>query len=231
MKLSKYFCRALLLTSFCSNCVFSSNFDTQTIEKTHTTTVYSQSLNCKNESISKACMFFKNMYVNSFEYDYIRFLTDNFDYSNESDDSFSDRTRAYQKITADYKISGMSEIVGVIVSVEQQFKGKKVKYTQAHNINLKTERIIEFSDLFEDSHLAATICSNEIYLTYSALGYKKISVIRALYEIRPVNFIIRKDGLEFIFDRANIGLSGDKASVFIPIEKLKEAKPNMVIFS
>ncbi|WP_406021620.1 hypothetical protein [Succinivibrio sp.] len=176
-------------------------------------------------------MFFKNMYVNSFEYDYIRFLTDNFDYSNDTEDSFSDRTRAYQKVTADYKISGKTEIVSAIVSVEQQFKGKKVNYTDAHNVNLKTERLIEFSDLFEDSHLAATICSNEIYLTYSALGYKKISVIRALYEIRPINFIIRKDGLEFIFDRANIGLSEDKSSVFIPIEKLKEAKPNMEIFS
>ncbi len=231
MKLSKYFCRTLLLTSFCTNSVLCSNFETQTIDKTHTTTVYSQSLNCKNESISKVCLFFKNMYVNSFEYDYIRFLTDNFDYSNDTEDSFSDRTRAYQKVTADYKISGKTEIVSAIVSVEQQFKGKKVNYTDAHNVNLKTERLIEFSDLFEDSHLAATICSNEIYLTYSALGYKKISVIRALYEIRPINFIIRKDGLEFIFDRANIGLSEDKSSVFIPIEKLKEAKPNMEIFS
>lgn len=75
------------------------------------------------------------------------------------------------------------------------------------------------------------ICSNEIYLKYSALGYKKVSVIRALYEIKPINFIIRKDGIEFIFDRANIGAGDDKTSVFIPIEKLKDAKPNMAIFS
>lgn len=231
MRLNKYICRTLLLTSFYSNCVFCSNFDTQTIEKTHTTTVYSQSSNCKNESISKICSFFKNIYVSSFEHDYIRFLTDNFDYSNDLEDSFSDRTRAYQKINSDYKISEKTEIVSVIVSVEKKFKGKTVNYTDAHNVNLKTQRIIEFSDLFEDSKLAATICSNEIYLKYSALGYKKVSVIRALYEIKPINFIIRKDGIEFIFDRANIGAGDDKTSVFIPIEKLKDAKPNMAIFS
>ena len=75
------------------------------------------------------------------------------------------------------------------------------------------------------------MCANEIYLKYSALGYKKVAVIKALYENKPINFIIRKNGLEFIFDGANIGLKDEKTSVFVSIEKLMLAKPYMEYFT
>lgn len=231
MRISKYICHALLVATFVNIKGYCSEMDTQTIEKTHTTTVYSQSRNCNESSISKICSFFKNIYISSFEHDYIRFLTNNLDYSNELDDSFFDRTRAFQRIETDYKIAKNSQLVSVIARVEQEYLGKKVNFTDVHNVNLNTSKIIEFKDLFEDSKLAATLCANEIYLKYSALGYKKVAVIKALYENKPINFIIRKNGLEFILDGANIGLKDEKTSVFVSIEKLMLAKPYMEYFT
>lgn len=215
---------------FCACASYAAPSYEAVIDRSYTSTTIRYPNLCKDAEFSKTCSYFTNFFTSRFEHDYIGYITDKVNLESLYNDDYSDREIAHQKVDLDFHIIREVGFYSVIARISQSYKDMSSAYTEIYNIDLKTQKVIHFEDLFEDPQKAAMICANSIYDSFKRFKYPNLSLIKASVEVAPKNFILLPDGIAFEFARGMLAPYSYNSRVVIFIDELESAKPVKRLF-
>ena len=216
---------SLFFTTFISSAVNASDYYEETINRSYTSTVFHYPSLCKTAEFSKQCQFFTNYYVSKFEHNYIGYITDHLDLENNEDDQLATRALAYQDVVLDMRVIKQANFMSIIAIVNQEYLHEKSSLTEVFNVNLQTQKVVHFSDLFEDPELGAMICSNLFYDKFKKYNSKNLDLVKAQIEVEPRNFLLLPDGIEFVISKGVVAPLNVKARLFVSTDDLMKASP------
>lgn len=194
------------------------------IDREYTTTTFEYPKLCTLDEYKKSCRSFLNYYVSKYEHSYISYLSEHQNFEDDEDFNFK-KEKAYQHIKLDYRVISKFNFATIIADVEQHFKGQSATYMEVFNFAIDTNKLIHFKELFDDPALASMICKNHIYSAYKDAKIKNFPLILAQIEVNPKNFLLRPNGVEFVFSQNQIKDRKFALSLLIKLDDLMMAKP------
>lgn len=193
-------------------------------ERSFTTTKLKLSDRCKEEKFNELCTRFSNYLISNYERNMVVRNNAHIDY----DDPSSITPNLTQKEqTVEIVIREIKNLNFAIIEadIKQDIDGTSSEFVQCFNVNLTTGEYIRFSELFENSKLAAMLCARKIEKQFSENQTRALLATISLTEVNPTNFMLRPDGLEFLFAPNTVTTDGKQATVLVTLDELKRANP------
>ena len=195
-----------------------------TEERSFTTTKLRLSDKCKLEKFNELCLRFSSYLISNFERQIVVMNNANIDYDDPATIS-SNLTPKEQTIDLIVKEIKKLDFAIIEANIKQNIDGKINEFVQCFNVVLSTGEYLRFKDLFEVPELASMICARAIEHKFSEHRTKALIAVVSLTEVNPTNFMLRPNGLEFLFAPNTVTTDGKQASVLVTLDELSRAKP------
>ncbi len=208
-----------------------------TIERTFSVSHISVPQRCEERKFKAVCTRLVNYYARRFERDMVSqystmYTASSDQFNREGYDLYRDRERGVQNVSMSM-YSPPGDPVMTLFSIFNQHipnneNGEEILIVETINFDSRTGKFIPFNELFENHELAAMLCARAIEAKYQKYGSKLLPVVISATQLRPSNFIITAKGLRFFFAPGLVKPNSKSAeSIFIKLDKLQAAKPNM----
>ncbi len=224
----KAFKSAFILPAVLAAASCAGAFD-EVIERNYSTTVVHFSDTCASKPYDELCSRMANFTAGRFERELVVLRNQALGLDDEKL-----LTELAKGNTQDVKleIRGFDKMnfASVLIHITQTVAGESSDFTEIFNLNLKTERPLEFSELFEKPELAAMLCSRYIEEKYADKAAPRLPAAVAATEVMPRNFMLRPDALEFVFAPGMITPGKNSESVSVPLSALEKAGPRAAYF-
>lgn len=218
----------LLGLTFITTC--HASFDSETpervISRSFSDTFVRTSDLCAKSEYSKICDFFVEDYSRQFERNVIVFMNENLNVDNALE--FDLTIRSSQELDL-YLFEESPGMAAVLLTLDQNIIDLYHCFTIiTKNISLEDRHEVAFDDLFVQPQLASMLCARYIQNYFKDAKNKNIlSVIVAVTEYKPQNFVISKKGLEFFFTGDILDGEEKYIRISIPLLYLQKAQPNL----
>lgn len=206
-----------------------------TIERTFSVSHISVPQRCEERKFKTVCTRLVNYYARRFERDMVSqystmYNTSSDLFNREGFSFYRDRERGVQNVSMSM-YSPPGDPVMTLFSIFNQHvpnNPEDILIVETINFDSRSGKFIPFEDLFENHELAAMLCARIIESKYKKYGSKLLPVVISATQLRPSNFIITAKGLRFFFAPGLVKPDSKSAeSIFIKLDKLQAAKPNM----
>lgn len=203
-----------------------------TIERSFSVTKVSIPKQCETDNLRSICTRLVNYYARRFERDMVSHINIVYDEENpfERDDfSLSEhRVKSEQFVTMSFYSQPSDPVLTLFSIFKQKIAGEdEILLVETMNFNKETNKLIKFSELFENSDLAAMLCARAIESNYAKEKSKLLPVVVSATELSPSNYIITARGLRFFFAPGLVDNNKNKAASFlVPLDMLQTARPN-----
>ncbi len=196
-------------------------------ERSYSTTVIKLPVLCRNEKARPLCRNLSNFFTRIFEQDLITRSNERIDFDEPDFDSF--KLKGRQNVYLFFLHNTDAPLITLYAVIFQYVPGAPDRrIVQTFNFDREQEHNLNFSELFEDSKLAAMLVARFIEKEYQDSPNPMKDLLIAATEYNPANFIVVKDGLRFFFapGLVNSDLNlGKIHTVKIPLSYLQEAGP------
>lgn len=206
-----------------------------TIERTFSVSHISVPQRCEERKFKTVCTRLVNYYARRFERDMVSqystmYNTSSDLFNREGFSFYRDRERGVQNVSMSM-YSPPGDPVMTLFSIFNQHvpnNPEDILIVETINFDSRSGKFIPFEALFENHELAAMLCARAIEAKYQKYGSKLLPVVISATQLRPSNFIITAKGLRFFFAPGLVKPESKSAeSIFIKLDKLQAAKPNM----
>lgn len=196
-------------------------------ERTYSTTTIKLPVLCRNERARPLCRNLSNYFTRIFEQDLITRSNERIDFDDPDFDSF--KLHGRQNVYLFFLHNTDAPLTTLYAVIFQYVPGAPDRrIVQTFNFDREEEHNLSFSELFEDSDLAAMLVARFIEKEYQDSQNPMKDLLIAATEYNPTNFIVVKDGLRFFFAPGLVNTDmnlGKIHTVKIPLSYLQEAGP------
>ncbi|MCR5536881.1 MAG: hypothetical protein K6F05_05640 [Succinivibrio sp.] len=180
---------------------------------------------CKSQDFAKTCRGFSSYLVSRFERSMVQRRYD--ELPPDTPLAMPDEDDLdLQEVKFDIKLLHKLNLASCSAEIRQVINKTSYNFIETFNINLNTKYMVTFNELFEDANLAAMLCARAIEDKYREYGTKNLQAVVTLTEVMPSNFIIRPDGLEFIFSPGLVKTGNNAEHYTVTLDKLEQAQPH-----
>ncbi len=194
-------------------------------ERAFTKSILHMPEHCKTADFARICSGFSSYLVSRFERDMVQRL-----YEELPDDTPlampAEDELDIQEVSFDIKVLSGLNLASCTAQIKQTINSTAYSFIETFNFNLETKRSVTFKELFEDPDLAAMLCARAIEKQYQQYGRKTLQTVVTLTEVSPTNFLLKPDGLEFIFDPGLVKPGKSAEHFTISLQDLAQAFPD-----
>lgn len=199
-----------------------------TFDKSYSVTTVQLPNLCRTERAGRFCSLMANYFSRTFERELIMEQTANIDFDDPNSQGFNP-VKARQNVFIFFLQNKTAPIASLYALCFQYFDGEEKasrRRVVTFNFDIESERNLAFSDLFEDSELAAMLIARKLEEHYKDTGSPFLPMLVTATEYLPANFVVVEDGIRMFFAPGVVNPDESKMQSFkIELPDLMEAGP------
>lgn len=201
---------------------------TEVEERSYSTTTLHLPERCREEKFSELCRLFGSYLISRFEREMVTRQSELMRQDEGLD--FLPKETALQEAFIDIKVLEQLGFSMVEADIRQQVGETKRSFVETFNIENSSGNFLSFDALFDKPELAAMLCARRIEEEYAGSKAELLPLVVTATEISPRNFLLRPDGLEFVFRPGTVREGRQVPRLLVNLKTLAAAGPKTEYF-